>query len=154
MTAINDSISAITALISIYSVWKINKFNKRQAGLIETTEKLNQLLLEKGKSEIEEQKKARITAYFTENGSSKILKIANTGNNPARNIRFEAINSSDVFSPYELKDIFPYEELDSNQDLTVYANIHSGSPEKATIKLIWDDDHMANNEKTTTLRVF
>lgn len=63
-------IAGMALLLSGYATWITLKFNKRQQSLIESQEKLNNLLLEKESNEAENSKKADLGASFIKLGST------------------------------------------------------------------------------------
>ncbi|HAX91387.1 MAG TPA: hypothetical protein DCY07_04165 [Rhodospirillaceae bacterium] len=145
---VGNIIAAIALLFSGYATWKTSRFNERQKALIESQEKLNQLLLEKEAKEAASDKKADIGASFIKLGNSKYrLKIWNKGNADARNIRIEFPEGNDIVNQSEVDAKFPLETLDTYQSVELVASVHMQTKGKHTIRLTWSDDFSQQNEK-------
>ena len=145
----SDIIASLALLLSAFATWKTLQFNARQKTLIETQAKLNQLSLEKTKSEAIADKKADLGANFVKLGanSNYRLRVFNKGKASARNVRVEIPEENDVISAGDVTRKFPMEVLEQHQSVDLIAAVHMGSNPKQPIKLIWDDDNSANNEK-------
>ena len=144
-----DVIAGLALLLSAYAVWTTARFNKRQLDLTASQEKLNELLLQQGKSADEESRRADLGASFVRMGPSKYrLKVFNRGRAVARNVRIEFVEGGDTFLPNDVKSKFPLEVLEPQQGVELLAAVHMQTRAKHTIKLIWDDDTSAENEKT------
>lgn len=145
-----DIVASIALLLSGYATWKTFKFNERQKSLIESQEKLNNLLLEKEEQETESTKKADLGTTFLKIGSSKYkLKVWNKGKSPAKNVRIEFPEGNDVLIDSDIERKFPLETLDRHQSVELIAAVHMGSKSKHVIKLVWDDESGNDNEKIT-----
>jgi len=143
-----DIIAGLALLLSCYAIFKTSKFNERQKSLIESQEKLNNLLLEKEQSEAANDKKADIGATFIKLGSSKYrLKIWNKGKATARNIRIDFPNGNDVLFQSEIDEKFPLESLEQYQAVELISAVTTETKRKHTICLIWSDDSGEDIEK-------
>jgi glycosyltransferase involved in cell wall biosynthesis len=144
-----DVIAGIALLLSGYATWKTFRFNERQKSLIESQEKLNNLLLEKEANEAVGDKKADLGASFIKLGSSNCrLKIWNKGKAAARNISIDFPEGNDVLMQSEIDEKFPLESLDTYQSVELIAVVEMGTKAKHALRLIWSDDFCDNNEKT------
>ena len=143
-----DIIAGMALLLSGYATWKIFRFNERQKALIESQEKLNNLLLEKEKSEAANEKKADLGASFIKLGNSKYrLKIWNKGKTSANNINIEFPEGNDVLMQSEIDDKFPLESLDTYQSVELIAAVAMQTKRKHVLRLIWSDESGEKNEK-------
>lgn len=148
--SLGDIVALIALALSGYATSKTFKFNERQKSLIESQEKLNNLLLNKEEQESESSKKADLGTTFIKLGSSKYkLKVWNKGKACARNVRLEFPEGNDVLSPSDIDRKFPLETLDKHQSVELIAAVNLGSKSKHVIKLLWEDDSSDSNEKTT-----
>jgi hypothetical protein len=146
--SVSDIISALALLLSGYAIRITYKFNERQKSLIESQEKLNNLLLEKEISETKNDKRADLSASFVKLGSGNYrLKIWNKGKASAKHVRVEFPEGNDIFMESEIADKFPLESLETYQAVELYAAVDLQTKAKHTIKLIWSDDVRENNEK-------
>ena len=93
--------------------------------------------------------RADLGATFVKLGSSKVrLKIWNKGKATARNVRVEITDVDDIFIPSEIQEKFPLETLEQHQFVELIASPHLGSKLKHAVRLMWEDDHSADNDKT------
>ena len=145
---INDIISLLALILAIYSTKRTFDFNNRQKKLIETTDKLNKLLIEKENEYRRANKSADLTASYSSN--DRVI-IFNRGQSAAKNVRIEILSGIDIFIKDDLESKFPIEILDRQQNIEVFAAIHSESSRKANIKLTWDDTNGIDNTKTIIL---
>lgn len=143
-----DVIAGLAFLLSGYATWQTVSFNKKQKSLVESQEKLNNLLLEKENEDALKEKHADLGASFIKLGSSKYrLKIWNKGSATAKNVRVEFPEGNDVVIESELADKFPMESLERYQSVELIAAVHSQTKRKHVIRLIWEDDAQTHNEK-------
>lgn len=146
----SDVVAGLAFLLSAYATWKTVQFNDRQRSLIESQERLNKRLLEKEDAEASEEKKADLGATFVKLGSSTYrFKIWNKGKSAARNVRIEFPSGNDVIVQSDIERKFPLESLEPFQSVELIAAVHMGTKSKHEVKLLWEDDHSAANEKTT-----
>ncbi|MDP2700412.1 hypothetical protein [Thalassospira sp.] len=145
------ALMALMALVfSGYATWKTLSFNERQKSLIDSQERLNNLLLEQGENQVRDSQKADLGAKFITLGNSKHrLKIWNMGKATARNVRIEFPEGNDTFINSDVERKFPLEVLEQFQSVELIAAVSYGSKSKHHIKLIWDDESGADNEKST-----
>jgi len=145
-----DIVAFAALVLSAYATWVTLKFNDRQKSLIESQEKLNNLLLEKEEQENRSVKRADLGTTFVNLGSSKYkLKVWNKGKAAARNVRMEFPEGNDVLIDSDINRKFPLETLEPHQSVDLIAAVHMGTKSKHVIKLVWDDDSGKNNEKVT-----
>lgn len=143
-----DIIAGLAFLLSSYATWQTVSFNKKQKSLVESQEKLNNLLLEKENEDLLKEKRADLGASFIKLGSSKYrLKIWNKGASTARNVRVEFPEGNDVVIDSELTDKFPMESLERHQSVELIAAVHMQTKRKHVVRLIWEDDAQSHNEK-------
>jgi|TARA_R110001583_G_scaffold60939_1_gene180679 hypothetical protein len=143
-----DVIAGLAFLLSGYATWQTISFNKRQKSLVESQEKLNNLLLEKENEDVLKGKSADLGASFIRLGSSKYrLKIWNKGTATAKNVRIEFPEGNHVVIGSEVTDKFPMESLERHQSVELIAAVHSQTKRKHVIRLIWEDDAQSHNEK-------
>ena len=143
-----DVIAGLAFLLSGYATWQTVSFNKKQKSLVESQEKLNNLLLEKENEGAVKEKSADLGASFIKLGSGKYrLKIWNKGSATARNVRIEFPEGNDVVSDSEVSDKFPMESLERHQSVELIAGVHIQTKRKHVIRIIWEDDAETHNEK-------
>mgnify|MGYP000035263779 CR=1 FL=1 len=143
-----DIIAGLAFLLSSYATWQTVSFNKKQKTLVESQEKLNNLLLEKENEDAVREKRADLGASFIKLGSSKYrLKIWNKGSATARNVKIEFPEGNDVIVDSELNDKFPMESLEKHQSVELIASVHAQTKRKHVFRLIWEDDAQHHNEK-------
>lgn len=143
-----DVIAGLAFLLSGYATWQTVSFNKKQKSLVESQEKLNNLLLEKENEGAVKEKSADLGASFIKLGSSKYrLKIWNKGSATARNVRIEFPEGNDVVIDSEVSDKFPMESLERHQSVELIAAVHMQTKRKHVVRFIWEDDAQTHNEK-------
>lgn len=143
-----DIIAGLAFLLSGYATWQTVSFNKKQKSLVESQEKLNNLLLEKENEDSLKEKRADLGASFIKLGSSKYrLKIWNKGASTARNVKIEFPEGNDVVIDSEVTDKFPMESLERHQSVELIAAVHMQTKRKHVVRLIWEDDAQPHNEK-------
>lgn len=143
-----DIIAGLAFLLSSYATWQTVSFNKKQKSLVESQEKLNNLLLEKENEDSLKEKRADLGATFIKLGSSKYrLKIWNKGSSTARNVKIEFPEGNDVVIDSEVADKFPMESLERHQSVELIAAVHMQTKRKHVVRLIWEDDAQSHNEK-------
>ncbi|HTO17999.1 MAG TPA: hypothetical protein VL129_02460 [Pseudomonas sp.] len=143
-----DIIAGLAFLLSSYATWQTVSFNKKQKSLVESQEKLNNLLLEKENEDSLKEKRADLGASFIKLGSSKYrLKIWNKGSSTARNVKIEFPEGNDVVIDSEVADKFPMESLERHQSVELIAAVHMQTKRKHVVRLIWEDDAQSHNEK-------
>lgn len=143
-----DVIAGLAFLLSGYATWQTVSFNKKQKSLVESQEKLNNLLLEKESESSLREKSADLGASFIKLGSNKYrLKIWNKGAAAAKNVRIEFPEGNSVVIESEISDKFPMECLERHQSVELIASVHTQSKRKHVIRLIWEDNAQSYNEK-------
>ncbi|WP_076922380.1 hypothetical protein [Pseudoalteromonas sp. SK20] len=143
-----DVIAGLAFLLSGYATWQTVSFNKKQKSLVESQERLNNLLLQKENEGAVKEKSADLGASFIKLGSSKYrLKIWNKGSATARNVRIEFPEGNDVVSDSEVSNKFPLESLERHQSVELIAAVHMQTKRKLVIRLTWEDDAETHNEK-------
>lgn len=147
----SDIVALLALGLSLYSMRKTFEFNRRQNEFAETANKLNTLLLEKESQDALYQKRADISADFIKVGQNKrSLMVFNKGRGLARDVRIEFPEGIGVLIPDEVQDKFPIPILEQDQSVELIAAVTYGSSSRMTIKLIWNDESGADNEKTLT----
>ncbi|GGK50050.1 hypothetical protein [Aliivibrio fischeri] len=143
-----DIVSTFALILSSYATWKTVVFNKRQKSLIDSQERLNKLLVDKETGEVLSDKKADLSANIIHLGNNKYkLKVLNKGKSVARNVRIEFPEGNHIVIDSEIHDKFPLESLETFGSVELIAIVHTQTPSKHTIKLLWADDYRNNNEK-------
>jgi len=155
--SIPDIANAIMAgaalIVAILSLRKTTKFNTRQNEFAETAERLNKMLIERETSENLAAKRADLSANLYESGRHNYrLKVFNRGKGTARNVRLIYMNAAGetILIHGDITHKFPVPILDQHQSVELIAAIHMGSPLRAHIKLLWDDDGGEGHEKELT----
>ncbi|UST72308.1 hypothetical protein NF675_14935 [Pseudomonas siliginis] len=144
-----DVIAGFALLFSIYATFKTVQFNNRQQKLIDTQEKLNQLLLNREASDIELDKQAELGASILKLGNNKYrLKIWNKGKAPAQDVSIEFPESNEIISEREVNEKFPLQFLDAHQAVELIAVIGVSTKSKHLIKLEWTDGRVQRVEKS------
>ena len=144
----SDIIAGFALLLSGYATWQTINFNKKQKSLVESQEKLNNLLLEKEEAEALIDKQADLGASFIKLGKSKYrLKIWNKGNACAKNVRLKFPEGNSVLIQSEIDEKFPLEYLERYQSVELIATVSMLTKSKHTICLVWEDDAKEHNEK-------
>jgi len=147
--ATSDVLALLAFLLSGVATWKTVQFNKRQQSLIESQERLNKLMIDKGLAESANEQKADLGATFVKLGSSKVrLKIWNKGQATARNVQIEFPEGEEIVSSSEIEEKFPLETLEQYQSVELIARTFMGAKRKHAIVLRWADDNSTENEKT------
>jgi hypothetical protein len=144
-----DVVAGLALILSAYAIWTTSRFNKRQISLIESQQRLNELLLQKGESEVLDARKADLGASFIKLGSSNYrLKIWNKGKASARDVRIDFPDGNDVVPDSEIEGKFPLESLEQYQSVELIAAVSMDTKSKHAIRLAWSDDCSEKNEKT------
>ena len=145
---VGDVIAGLAFLLSSYATWQTVSFNKKQKSLVESQEKLNNLLLAKESEDALKEKRADLGASFIKLGNSKCrLKIWNKGAATAKNVRIEFPEGNDIVIESEVLDKFPMESLEKHQSVELVAAMTLQTKRKHVVKLIWEDDAQHHNEK-------
>lgn len=143
-----DLIAGLAFLLSGYATWQTVSFNKKQKSLVESQEKLNNLLLKKENEDALKEKRADLGASFIKLGDSKYrLKIWNKGSSTAKNVRIEFPEGNDVVIDSEITEKFPMESLERHQTVELIASVHGRTKRKHVVRLTWEDDAQSHNEK-------
>ena len=151
----SDIVAILALLVAGWSAFQTGRFNKRQNDFAETAERLNQLLIAREAAETEQQAKADVSANFVKIGRNDYrLKVFNRGLGVAHNVRLEVLAGSELIGDSELRDKFPLPKLERQQHVDVLTRVHMQSPRRAHIKLLWDDDAGAGQQKELWLDVF
>lgn len=144
-----DVIAGFALLFSIYATFKTVQFNNRQQKLIDTQEKLNQLLLNREASDIELDKQAELGASILKLGNNKYrLKIWNKGKAPAQDVSIDFPEGNEIISEREVNEKFPLQFLDIHQTVELIAVIGMSTKSKHLIKLEWSDGRVQRVEKS------
>lgn len=148
----SDLFAGLALALSCFATGMTLLFNRRQKSLIESQERLNNMLLLQGEREKLSAARADLAASFMKLGSSKYqLKIFNKGKATARNIRVELPEGEGVLIASEIKEKFPLESLEQHQSVELIAAPHLGSKLKPIVRLLWSDDASEHNAKTVYL---
>lgn len=144
-----DIFTALAFFLSCFATAMTLWTNHKQKSLLQSQERLNNMLLAQGEREALSASKADLGATFVKLGSSKYrLKIWNKGKATARNIRIEFPDGNDILPANEIRAKFPLESLDQYQSVELTAAPSIGSKLKHAIRLLWADDASDANEKT------
>lgn len=147
--------AGLALLVSLVSIYLNSKFNKRQNEFDETAERLNAILIEKETLEAIEKSKAYVSANFVQRSrNSYQLRIFNSSQAPAENIRMEILEGGDLFIQSDLTDKFPIEKLDRHGSVNLIDAPCHGSSTKAKMKLTWDDATGVDHENVVSPHVF
>jgi hypothetical protein len=137
--SLSDLWAGIALVVSMYAAQKTIKFNERQKSLIESQERLNELLLTKEKTDSLTAKKADLGVGFIKLGSSNYrLKIWNKGKAPAKDVRVSFPEGNEIISKSELANKFPLESLETHQSVELIAFVHMQTKSKHTVSLTCD----------------
>ena len=143
-----DVIAGLAFLLSAYATWQTVSFNKKQKYLVESQEKLNIRLLEKEDEDVLKGRQADLGASFIQLGNNKYrLKIWNKGAATARNVRLEFPVGDEIVIDSDVTDKFPMESLERHQSVELIAMVYRQTKRKHVVRLIWEDDSQAYNEK-------
>ena len=147
-----DVLAGCALLLSMYATFTTAHFNRRQKSLIDSQEKLNELLLQKEQAGSVGEKQANLGASLLKLGNSKYrVKIWNQGQCAARNVRIDFPDGNDLVIQRDVDEKFPLEAMGKHQSVELIATVHMGTKAKHAIKLIWEDDHSDLNEKVVYL---
>ncbi|WP_236450715.1 hypothetical protein [Stutzerimonas stutzeri] len=143
-----DIIATMAFLLSGYATWQTISFNKKQKSLIDSQERLNNLLLEKENEVTLKEKRADLGVSFIKMGRSNYrMKVWNKGFAPARNVRLEFPEGNDVVMDSDIAHKFPLETLERFQSVELIAFVGLSTKRKHVVRLIWADDANEYNEK-------
>ncbi len=149
---LGDVFAGCALLLSLYATFTTAHFNRRQKSLIESQERLNNLLLQKEQAGSLGEKRAELGASLLKLGSSKYrVKVWNQGKCTARNVQIEFPDGNDLVIQQDIDKKFPLEALETHQSVELIAAVHTGTKAKHTIRLVWEDDHSDTNEKVVYL---
>lgn len=118
-------------IVSIWSLYKTSQFNSRQNELADTTERLNQLLIEREAAEGLASKKADLSANLYQSGKNNYrLKVFNRGKGTAKNIRFFDLSTEEdsFLMQSDIDRKFPMPILEQHQSVELIAAIHMTGP--------------------------
>ncbi len=151
---LSDAAAFLALAVAVWSAFQTGRFNRRQNEFAETAERLNQLLIVRESSELEQQRKAEVSANFVKIGKNYRLKVFNRGGGPARNVRLEFLTAGELTDQRELDEKFPLPLLERQQSLVLFLRVHMSSPRRAHIRLSWDDDGGVGQSKELWLDLF
>jgi len=152
-TQIANVISGLALVTSAAALVITHNFNHRQKSLLESQEKLNNILLSKELQSTENDKKAELGATFIKIGSrgSYRLKIWNKGRCAARNVIITFPEGNNIIPDSELRGKTPIISLEPQTGVEFIAAIHMGTIRKQVISITWDDDIASGNSKLVPL---
>jgi len=143
-----DIFAGLAFLLSCFATGMTLWFNHRQNSLIQSQERLNNMLLQQGERDARDAARADLGATFIKLGSSKYrLKVWNKGKATARNIRIDFPDGNDIVDDSEIREKFPLESLDQHQSVELTAALYMTGKLKHTVRLIWEDNASGSNEK-------
>lgn len=141
--AFSDVVSLGALGVSIWSMKRTNDYNRR-------ADRLNALLIERESLESESQKRADVSANFVKVGTNSYrLKVFNKGIGTATNVRLETLDdkAAALLMSDDLASKFPLPVLEQHQSIEVHARVHMQSPNRAQIRLLWDDASGKDRQK-------
>lgn len=147
-----DIFTGLAFVLSCFATGMTLWFNHRQKSLVQSQERLNNMLLQQGERDKINASKADLSASFIKLGSSNYrLKIFNRGKATARNVRIDLPEGEGVLIAKDISEKFPLESLEQHQSVELIAAPFSGSKRKHTVRLLWSDEASESNEKTMHL---
>lgn len=134
------------------SLYKNHRSDKRQDELAATTEELNRLLIERETQAGRESKRADMSANLISVGKNDWrLMVFNRGKGTARNVRLLDLQEGrSILIRNDIQHKFPLPILEQHQSVEIIAALDLGSPRRAHIKLMWDDETGSDHEKELT----
>lgn len=149
---LQDVFAGCALLLSVYATFTTANFNRRQKSLIESQERLNNLLLKKERADSLGERQADLGASLIRLGSDKHrVKVWNQGKCTARNVQIAFPDGNDLLIQQDIDGKFPLEALGTHQSVELIAVVHMETKAKHAIKLIWKDEHSDRNEKVIYL---
>lgn len=144
-----DIFAGLAFALSCYATWMTVRFNHRQKSLIESQERLNNILLLQAEREKNDASRADLGANFVKLGGGKYrLRIFNKGKSTARNVRIDFPEGNDVLIQAEIDEKFPLEALEQHQSVDLIVGAHLGSKLKHAMRFTWADSAAESNQKT------
>lgn len=144
-----DIFAGLAFALSCYATWVTVRFNHRQKSLIESQERLNNILLLQAEREKNDASRADLGANFVKLGGGKYrLRIFNKGKSTARNVQIDFPEGNDVLIQSEIDEKFPLEALEQHQSVDLLVGAHLGSKLKHAMRFTWADRADENNQKT------
>lgn len=134
-------IATVALILSAFATFNTIKSNSRQNEVNESQAEINRRLLEEDDEDRALASKACLDAKFVKIGKRHKLRIYNRGKCVARNVSLSMPEDNSPFSSNELKQKFPYKELEPHACVEVLALVHWGTPRRHSLKLTWDDDY-------------
>ena len=154
--SVSDAFAFCALILSGYATFQTVRFNRRQSGLIETQKRLNDALLDKEANEKKLSRCAEMGAKIYSLGQGRLrLKVFNKGPANATNVRldFPDGDGDELLIPSELKEKFPFEEVQKHQSIELVASIGLGSKSKYRLLITWDDSSGEDNTALVYLTV-
>lgn len=145
--SISDIGAFIAIIMSALSLYQNHLFNKRQSKFEKRNAELSELLIEKETGEIQDQKKADLSANFVKIGKHYKLKVFNKGKSPAKNVRLEILDNAGLIQENDVARKFPAPRMEQYDFIELLVYVHFGSPSRTHLKVIWDDESGVNIEK-------
>jgi len=137
--------------LSIAALGITHAFNQRQKKFFENQELLNKQMLRQIDEQVKEKKQADFGARIVKLGqSSHRLKVFNSGKAPGRNVRVEVLEGQDMLLGGDLEKKFPADQIDSGSGIEMMVAMYLSGPTKLKLRILWEDDHSMNQEKTIT----
>lgn len=136
-------ISIVSLVLGAFTFWFYDRKTKRQDA------KINEYQLKNFEEEETKKKKASVRGNVAKGlkNSARTLKIFNSGDAVAKNVRLELLSCPD--SVYcDLEDIFPYRLMNPQDNISIDFSVckcEGETDKKLEIKLIWDDDFQNDN---------
>lgn len=128
----------LALILAGISLYKQHKSDKRR--------------IERETQEGQESKRADLSANLITVGKNNWrLKVFNRGKGTARNVRLVDIEESrSILAQDDIRHKFPVPILEQHQAVEIIAVRSFGSPQRAHIKLLWDDETGSDHQKELT----
>ncbi|MEL4180224.1 hypothetical protein [Roseateles sp. PN1] len=136
--------------LSIASLGITFGFNGRQRKFFENQELLNKQMMRQIDDQAKEKRQADLGARIVKQGNGNRLKVFNSGKAPARHVRMEILDGSEMLIATEVSEKFPVDQIDPGSGIELIAITMLSGPRKVKVRFLWEDDHSAQQEKIAT----
>ncbi len=137
---ITNLISSLAVVVSIVALFVTLRSTRASERLSEREIELVRFQLTKARREIEDEKRASVSArLYKVDKSNWRLKVYNQGPAEAKNVRIVLNEQNQLIDARSASEKFPMTRLEVGQSVEMNAYVHLASPSKEWIVLNWDD---------------
>jgi len=151
---LSDFISLFALVVAAVAVFQTRKFNNSQMMLIARQADLTRMLADKERKGFAESNEAYVSANMYKTGKSNWkIRIYNKGPAVAKNVSVSSYSENGFIQESFLTEKFPMDKMEVGQSVDIHAFVVSGSKDKETIELTWDDQSKLKNKNQVEITI-